>query len=109
MFGSQKMHIVNIYLPQINNEGIAFNEDLYLAIRTELIQKFGGLTQYDQVPAVGYWKENAEQPVSRDLMINYEVICNRLTKKYWVDFRKRLEKTFQQTQILIIAHPIVAF
>jgi hypothetical protein len=102
------MHIVNIYLPQVNNAGIAFNEAIYLSIRTELIQKFGGLTQYDQVPAIGYWKENADKPISKDLVIHYEVICNRLTKKYWEDFRLRMEKIFQQTQILIVAHPIVA-
>ena len=102
------MHIVNIYLPQVNNAGLAFNEDIYLSIRKELIQKFGGLTQYDQVPAIGYWKENADKPISKDLMIHYEVICSTLTKKYWEEFRQRLEKIFQQTQILIVAHPIVA-
>lgn len=102
------MHIVNIYLPQVNNAGIAFNEAIYLRIRIELIQKFGGLTQYDQVPAIGYWKENADKPISKDLVIHYEVICNRLTKKYWADFRLRMEKTFEQTQILIVAHPILA-
>ncbi|PPC93524.1 MAG: hypothetical protein CTY33_07605 [Methylotenera sp.] len=102
------MHIVNIYLPQVNNAGIAFNEAIYLRIRTELIQKFGGLTQYDQVPAIGYWKENADKPISKDLVIHYEVICNRLTKKYWADFRLQMEKTFEQTQILIVAHPILA-
>lgn len=101
------MHIVNIYLPQINNAGIAFNEDIYLSIRTELIQKFGGLTQYDQVPAIGYWKENADKPISKDLVIHYEVICNTLSKKYWAESRLRLEKAFQQTQILIVAHPIL--
>ncbi len=102
------MHIVNIYLPQVNNAGIAFNEAIYLRTRIELIQKFGGLTQYDQVPAIGYWKENADKPISKDLVIHYEVICNRLTKKYWADFRLRMEKTFEQTQILIVAHPILA-
>ncbi|HYN55123.1 MAG TPA: hypothetical protein VES38_10505 [Methylotenera sp.] len=102
------MHIVNIYLPQVNNEGIPFNEDIYLSIRTELIEKFGGLTQYDQVPTIGYWKENVNQPISKDLVIHYEVICNTLTKKYWADLRDRLESAFHQTQILIVAHPIVA-
>ena len=102
------MHIVNIYLPQVNNTGVAFSEDIYLNIRKELIQKFGGLTQYDQVPAIGYWKEDADKPVSQDLVIHYEVICHTLTKKYWAEFRLRLEKVFQQTQILIVAYPIVA-
>ena len=102
------MYIVNIYLPQVNNAGIAFDDDIYLSIRTELIQKFGGLTQYDQVPAIGFWKESAEKPLTKDLVIHYEVICNKLTKKYWAEFRLRLEKVFQQTQILIVAHPIVA-
>lgn len=101
------MHIVNIYLPQVNNAGVAFDEDIYLNIRTELIQKFGGLTQYDQVPAIGYWKENPDKPVHKDLVIHYEVLCKRLTKKYWAKLRLRLEKVFQQTEILIVAHPIV--
>ena len=102
------MHIVNIYLPQVSQDGVPFDEGHYLSIRTELIHKFGGLTQYDQVPAIGYWKEDARKPISKDLVIHYEVICPRLDKKYWADFRKRMEVTFQQIQILIVAHPIVA-
>jgi hypothetical protein len=102
-----QMHIVNIYLPRVNNAGIEFNEEIYLSIRTELIQKFGGLTQYDQVPAVGYWKENADKSINKDLVIHYEVICNKLVKKFWAELRLRLENTFQQKQILIVAHPIV--
>jgi hypothetical protein len=102
------MHIINIYLPQVNNAGIAFHEAIYLSIRAELIEKFGGLTKYDQVPAIGYWREDADKPISKDLVIHYEVICQRLTKKYWANFRLRMEKIFQQTQILIVAHPIEA-
>ena len=102
------MYIVNIYLPQVNNAGMLFNEEIYLNIRQELIQKFGGLTQYDQMPAIGYWKENADKPIHKDLVIHYEVICHRLTKKYWAELRTRLEHIFQQTQVLIVAHPIVA-
>jgi hypothetical protein len=102
------MHIVNIYLPQLNHEGVPFSEDIYRSIRTELIQKFDGLTQYDQAPAIGYWKESADKPVSKDLVIHYEVICTELDKPYWADFRARLEILFQQIQILIVAHPIVS-
>lgn len=102
------MHIVNIYLPQVDHLGVAFDEAVYASIRAELIHKFGGLTQYDQVPAIGYWKAQVDHPVSKDLVIHYEVICDRLIKSYWADLRKRLEATFKQTQILIVAHPIVA-
>lgn len=100
------MHIVNIYLPQVDQAGVPFDEDCYLNIRIELIHTFGGLTQYDQVPAIGYWKEDADKPVSKDLVIHYEVICSELDKQYWTDFRTRMEGIFQQTQILIVAHPI---
>ena len=100
------MHIVNIYLPKLDNAGKSFPDQAYLRLRSELIENFGGVTQYDQVPAVGYWKADAGKPVSQDEMIIYEVICTRLAKAYWSDLRKRLESTFDQEMILIRAHPI---
>lgn len=100
------MHIVNIYLPKLDNAGKPFSDEAYLWLRSELIKKFGGVTQYDQVPAVGYWKADAGKSVSEDEMIFYEVICTRLAKAYWNDLRKRLETAFDQELILIRAHPI---
>lgn len=100
------MHIVNIYLPKLDNAGKSFPDQAYLWLRSELIEKFGGVTQYDQVPAVGYWKADASKPVSQDEMIIYEVICTRLVKAYWGGLRKRLESTFDQELILIRAHSI---
>lgn len=100
------MHIVNIYLPKLDKAGNSFPDEAYLWLRTELIEKFGGVTQYDQVPAVGYWKSDAGTPVSQDEMIIYEVICPRLVNAYWSDLRKRLEEAFDQELILIRAHAI---
>ncbi len=76
------MHVINIYLPQVNDAGIAYDQAIYTSIRKELIKKFGGLTQYDQVPAIGYWKENANKPLTKDLVIHYEVICNKFIKSF---------------------------
>lgn len=101
------MHIVNIYLPKLDKTGKPFPDEAYVWLRSELIEKFDGVTQYDQVPAVGYWKAEAGTPVSQDEMIIYEVICARLVKTYWNDLRKRLEKAFDQELILIRAHPII--
>lgn len=100
------MHIVNIYLPKLDNAGKPFPDQAYLWLRTELIEKFGGVTQYDQAPAVGYWKTDAGKPVSQDEMIIYEVICSRLVKAYWSELREKLETAFDQELILIRAHPI---
>ncbi|MDP2248070.1 MAG: hypothetical protein Q8J65_08050, partial [Nitrosomonadales bacterium] len=65
------MHIVNLYLPKLDKAGQPLPDEAYLWLRTELITKFGGVTQYDQVPAAGYWKADAATPVSQDEVINY--------------------------------------
>lgn len=100
------MHLVNIYLPKLDDKGQPFPDDAYVWIRTELIEQFGGITQYDQAPATGYWKEDPEKPVSQDEVINYEIICERLSKSYWAKLRKKLEISFNQEKILIRAHPV---
>lgn len=104
--GDLNVHIVNIYLPKLDKSGKPFPEKDYVWLRSELIGKFGGVTQYDQAPAVGYWKADAGTSVSQDEMIIYEVICDRLVKTYWNGLRKRLETAFDQELILIRAHPI---
>src|SRR5689334_20295453 len=49
-------HIVQILLPIYDNQGAKFESGVYDLVRSELIERFGGLTAYTRSPAVGLWR-----------------------------------------------------
>lgn len=81
------MHLIQILLPLYDNAGRAFPQSMYDQIRTELTEKFGGLTTYVRSPAVGLWKENEDKTVRDDIVI-YEVMTEKLHTDWWRSYRQ---------------------
>jgi hypothetical protein len=54
------LFIVQILLPVFDNEGRAFDASHYTDVRTELADRFGGLTAYSRAPAEGIWGDEGE-------------------------------------------------
>jgi inorganic pyrophosphatase len=96
----QKNKLIQIYLPLYSKDGKAFPGRSYDAIREELTEKFGGLTIYSRSPAKGLWKENEEKTVTDEILI-FEVMSFGLEQEFWTSYRDKLEKKFQQEEILI--------
>jgi hypothetical protein len=97
------MHLVQILLPLADNEGKALPWKLHDEIRTELTERFRGLTAYTRAPAEGTWKPRSG--VKRDEIIVYEVMVASLDVGWWKRYKKRLEKLFRQEQVIIRAQP----
>lgn len=99
------MHLIQILLPLYDNEGRRFPRAMYDAVRTELAERFGGLTAHTRAPAEGIWAEDGEPP-SRDDIVIFEVMADRLERAWWRDYRQTLEREFRQDAIIIRSQEI---
>lgn len=87
-----------------DNDGRPFPHARYAALRTELTDRFGGLTAYTRAPAQGLWDEDDGGPPKRDDIVVYEVMAKSLDRDWWSSFRRRLERELVQDEIVIRAH-----
>lgn len=95
------VHLVQFLLPVDDNEGRPFPRQLFDQVRTEMTDRFGGVTAFLQSPAVGLWKEDGE--VQRDRMILFEVMVKQPNPEWWATYRVELEDRFGQDAIVIRA------
>ena len=94
-------HLVQILLPIYDNEGSKFASDVYGRVRSELTERFGGLTAYTRAPAEGLW--GTGDTVKRDDIVVLEVMVPVLDREWWNDYRQQLEQLFRQDQIVVRA------
>lgn len=99
------MYLIQLLLPLYDNDGEDLPKSLFVAVRDELVQQFGGLTAYSRAPAHGLWCEGDEETVRDDLVI-HEVMSDDLDRAWWENYRGTLERRFRQEQVLIRAHQI---
>jgi hypothetical protein len=100
------MQLVEIFLPVYDNRGRRFAAKLYKAERESLVERFGGMTAHSQSPAKGLWKDKGR--TEKDELIIFEVMVKRLDLRWWRSYRRKLEKTFKQKELLVRAHPVLA-
>jgi len=96
------MHVVEVFLPLCRNDGSPQPRERFGQVRAELVDRFGGLTAYSRAPAEGLWEED-DGAVKRDSIVIFEVIAKTLDRGWWTAFRTRLERSFEQDEILIRA------
>ncbi len=96
------MHLVQILLPLYDNDGRALARDLYDRVFRALTERFGGVTAFTRSPAEGAWKEPGAG-TSRDRVVIFEVMVDRLERDWWAAYRRQLETDFKQEKILIRA------
>lgn len=99
------MHLIQLLLPLYDNDGKALPKSLFVEVRDELMQQFGGLTAHTRAPVNGLWREDDDSAVRDDLII-YEVLASELNRAWWRDYRTSLETRFRQEQVLLQAHPV---
>jgi hypothetical protein len=93
------MHLVQLLLPLYDNDKRPFGQEQLDRVRSELAEKFKGITSYKRAPAEGIWKEGGE--VSHDEIIIFEVMAEHLDRAWWAKYRAELEKRFRQEEIVI--------
>ena len=101
------MYLVQLLLPLYNNSGVRFEPALFNDVRSELVERFGGITAFSRAPAQGLWHDSEQ--VIRDDLIIYEVMVEKLDQGWWRNYRGQLEGRFQQQSLIIRAQRIVLF
>jgi hypothetical protein len=96
------MYLVQILLPVYDNEGHAFDTHEYVTLRSELADRFGGVTAYTRAPARGVWKDDAGATTRDDIVI-FEVMTDELDREWWTGFRRDLETRFRQESVVVRA------
>jgi hypothetical protein len=96
------MHLVQILLPLYDNEQNPQPGDVFRRVRSELTERFGGLTVYTRAPAEGMWKLN-DNHTSRDDIVIFEVMASELDAAWWRTYRHELEARFRQDVVVIRA------
>ena len=51
-------HLVQFFLPVLDNDRQQFPREAFAQVRTELTERFGGVTAYLRTPAVGAWEDD---------------------------------------------------
>ena len=94
------MYLVQMLLPCADNDGRPFEPALFERLKQELAEEFTGVTAYLQAPADGLWKEEGAK-ASRDDIVIFEVMVEKVDLARWRIWRKRLEQRFRQEKVVI--------
>ncbi|MFJ3366551.1 hypothetical protein [Pseudomonas sp. NPDC086251] len=94
------MFLIELFLPLNTNEGACQPSGLLCAVREQLIGEFGGVTAFTRNPARGTsLLEDNER--SEDDIVVYEVMVAAVDRLWWQNYKRDLERRFQQEEILI--------
>ena len=94
--------LVQILLPIFDNEGRELGPELFGEVRSELTNRFGGLTAHMRAPARGLWKTD-DGDLARDDIVILEVMAEALDRSWWSTYRGTLERRFRQEHVVIRA------
>lgn len=93
---------MQILVPLYDNEGHPFEAREYVRLRSELADRFGGVTAYTRAPARGVWKGDTGETTRDDIVI-FEVMTADLDEAWWKAFRQELEGRFRQDSLIVRA------
>ena len=99
------MHLVQILLPLFDNGGAAIPAEKYREVTRVLTARFGGVTAYTRAPAEGRWRDDGDRE-RRDEIVVLDTMVETLDRAWWSDYRRHLEASFTQDEIVIRAMPI---
>lgn len=99
------MHLTQILLPLNDNRGRPQPRELFRVVARELTERFGGLTTYTRAPAEGLWQAG-DGVASKDEIVIFEVMAEELDTGWWREYRRGLEVSFRQEEIVIRAQEV---
>jgi hypothetical protein len=91
-------HLIQILLPIHARDGTAMPGDMFARVRSELTERFGGVTAYSRSPATGLWKKD-DEAIERDQVIMVEVVVDVFDRDWWAGYREQLETRFGQEEV----------
>jgi hypothetical protein len=103
---------IDIYLPLDYNDGRSIEENKFLAVQQELLNRYGGVTSIQrQFPLQGLWQSGSA--IFQDRVVVFTVMDFQTTTsfesiKYLERLKTRLKRRFQQLEILITIQEMLA-
>jgi hypothetical protein len=98
------MHVVEIFLPLADNEGMRFTEHAFNEEKATLVERFGGVTIYSRAPVKGLWAQSGQS--AEDDLVIFEIMTADLAGTWWEFYRQHLEAKFRQASVLIRARAV---
>ncbi len=98
-------HLIQLFIPLYSKQGKLYSESVFTSIKSELTEKFGGVTMYNQSTVSGLWKDD-NSDCQRDTLIVLEVMVDSIESKYWNGYKRRLQRLLKQDEILIRRMPV---
>ncbi len=92
------VRLVQILLPLARHDGQPVDARTFETVKDELTANFGGLTAYTRSPAEGRWLGKRQET---DDVVVFEVMCPDVDRRWWQEYRQRLERLFEQERIVI--------
>ena len=77
------MYLIQLLLPLHDNEKRPIPAEHFNRLRTDLTQRFGGVTAFVRAPAKGLWEEDEE--INSDDDVVFEIIAENFAKDWWRD------------------------
>jgi hypothetical protein len=99
------MYLVQFLLPLYDNNGSPIPRPAFEEVRSELTERFGGVTAYLRSPAQGFWKESDDEVVKDDLVL-FEVLAEEVDREWWSDYKRKLLERFRQEEIIVRASEV---
>jgi hypothetical protein len=96
--------LIEILLPATFNDGRPIPPDMLGRIRTDLVERFGGLTAFTRSPAEGVWVDGGA--ARRDDIVVLEIMTQEVNRTWWLAWRKRMEAQLGQDEIVVRAREI---
>ena len=95
----------DLYIPLRHSDGRKVDSSKLTKIQAELVDRFGGLTNFPQAK-LGLWKLG--NVVYRDEIVIYRVLSNeaRSAMRFLREMKSRLEADLNQDEILILARDV---
>lgn len=101
------MREYKIYLPLKYNDGKDIEEDKFRELKAALVDAFGAITVSSlSSPYQGRWKYGGVEYIDDIITIEIVATNDRITKRFFKEFKERLKESLQQIDILITAHGI---
>ena len=100
------MFVVEVFVPLAHSDGKRIAPEVFDGIKSELTERFGGVTAFLRAPAEGQWKPHRARPVISDQVAIYEVMVRDVDTSWWGRYRRRLERDLGQEQVLVRLHQV---
>ena len=96
------MHLVQLLLPLNAPDGTEFPRERFAEVAAELTERHGGMTAYTRSPAEGRWNAPEAGEVHDEVVV-FEVMVETLDRAAWAEYRRDLERRFDQDELVIRA------